>query len=59
MIKLRDALFFVGGVAVGLYVAKLYARQQVNSGIANVLNTFGLSGLTPTVQGLVTPQIVN
>jgi len=55
---LKYALIFVGGVAVGLAIAKLYARQQVNSGIASALHTAGLDQYTSLVQGLVTPQVV-
>lgn len=59
MISVKEALFFVGGVAVGLYVAKLYARQQVNNTIGNALNAIGLGSIAPTVEGLVTPAVVN
>jgi hypothetical protein len=58
MISLKDALIFVGGVAVGLYVAKLYARNKVDSTIQGAFNAIGLPQLAPTVEGLVTPQVV-
>lgn len=54
----KELLFFVGGVALGLYIAKLYARSQVNSTISSALDSVGLGGLAPTVQGLVTPAVV-
>lgn len=59
MISLRDALFFAGGVAVGLYVAKIYARNQVDNAISTGLDKLGLGALAPVVQGLVTPAVVN
>jgi len=59
MISLRDCLFFAGGVAVGLYVAKLYARNQVDNAIATGLDKIGLGSLAPVIQGLVTPAVVN
>jgi hypothetical protein len=43
MISLRDVLFLAGGVAIGVYVVKLY---------------FGLEKYAPTIQGLVTPAVV-
>ena len=59
MISVKDVLVFAGGVAVGLYVAKLYARRQVNNAIGDGLDKIGLGALTPFVQGLVTPAVVN
>jgi amino acid permease len=35
---------FAGGVGVGLLVAKLYARSQVQGGIHSLLDNFGLAG---------------
>ena len=59
MISLKDVLIFAGGVAVGLYVAKLYARQQVDSTITGVFDKLGLPSVGPIVSGLVTPAVVN
>ncbi len=59
MISLKDVLIFAGGVAVGLYVAKLYARQQVDSTITGVSDKIGLPSVGPFVSGLVTPAVVN
>ncbi len=56
--ELKYALIFVGGIAVGLVIAKYYARNQVNTGIASALHSVGLDQYTSTVQGLVTPQVV-
>ncbi len=35
---------FAGGVAVGLLIAKEYARSQVKSGLDSALDTFHLGG---------------
>jgi hypothetical protein len=37
---------FAGGVAVGLFAAKLYAANQVSSGIHGALQSIGLGGGT-------------
>ncbi len=58
MIRVRDVLFLAGGIAIGLYVAKLYARSQVNDAIKNSLDTFGLGKYAGQVEGLVTPAVV-
>jgi len=57
-IGIKEVAIFVGGVAVGLYLAKLYARNQVNSEISSGLNRIGLGAFAPSVEGLVTPQVV-
>lgn len=54
----KEALFFVGGIAAGLYIAKLYARSQVNSAIQTGLDKIGLGSIAPQVEGLVTPVVV-
>lgn len=54
----KNVVFFGAGFAIGLYVAKLYAANKVNTTIASALDSVGLGGLTPTVQGLVTPAVV-
>ncbi len=35
---------FGGGVVVGLFAAKLYARSQVQGGIGSVFKALGLGG---------------
>ena len=55
---LKYGLIFVGGVAVGLLIAKQYARAQVNSAIGSALDSVGLGKYAATVEGLVTPQVV-
>lgn len=54
------ALAFVGGVAVGLLIAKLYARSKVQDVITSGLTSIGLSsstagsiaqGIAPAVTG--------
>jgi hypothetical protein len=59
-VGLKEVLFFAGGVAVGLYVAKLYARSQVNGAIHEGLDAIGLGGgyIESIAQGLVTPAVV-
>lgn len=54
------ALAFVGGVAAGLLIAKLYARSKVEDAIGSGLTSVGLSpstangiaqGIAPLVTG--------
>jgi hypothetical protein len=54
------AIAFVGGVGVGLLVAKVYARQQVRSGLHDALNAVGLGGgrVEAFLSGVVVPQVV-
>lgn len=53
-------LAFVGGVAVGLYAAKLYAEKKTDDVIHNALDRAGLAG--GTVEGIaksiLTPLVV-
>lgn len=42
------ALAFVGGVAAGLLIAKLYARSKVEDALASGLGSLGLSSSTAT-----------
>ncbi len=41
---IKYALIFGGGVAAGLLIAKLYARQQVGDAIGQGLGAIGLGG---------------
>jgi hypothetical protein len=58
VISVKDALIFVGGVAVGLLIAKAYARNQLNDAIQSGLDKVGLGAYAHDVQGLVTPAVV-
>jgi hypothetical protein len=42
------ALAFVGGVAVGLLIAKLYVRSKLEDAIGSGLTSLGLSQSTAT-----------
>jgi hypothetical protein len=59
-VGLKEVLIFAGGVAAGLYIAKLYARSQVNGAIHEGLDKVGLGDdyFESVVQGLVTPAVV-
>lgn len=50
---------FLGGVAVGLWVAKQYAKQTISSDISNTLNSVGLGGGTieKVAQAVIVPQV--
>jgi hypothetical protein len=54
------SLAFVGGVAIGLLVAKLYARQQVTEGAHKFLDSIGLGGgvTQNLVDSIVIPAVV-
>ena len=58
MPTVREALFLVGGVAIGLLIAKQYARTRFNSALESALGTVGLGGYAAQVEGLITPQVV-
>jgi hypothetical protein len=53
------ALIFVGGVATGLYIAKLYARNKTESAVHDVLSKIGLSGgaIEETANRLIVPSV--
>lgn len=53
-------LAFAGGVASGLLIAKLYARQKVSDTVHTGLEAVGLAGgvTENLVQGVLVPQVV-
>lgn len=50
------SLAFAAGVAVGLLVAKIYARSQITDGVHKVLDSVGLGG--GTTQNLVDTFVI-
>lgn len=52
-------LIFAGGVAVGLVIAKLYARSQWSNAIHDALAKAGLAGgpIEETVDRVILPQV--
>jgi hypothetical protein len=56
---LTYGLVFSGGVAVGLYLAKLYAKSEATSTIHSVLNSVGFGGgvVETITDRLVTPSL--
>jgi hypothetical protein len=57
MIKL--GLFFVGGVATGLLIAKFYARSQVGDAIHDAFTKVGAGGgvLEETAKKIIVPLV--
>jgi hypothetical protein len=53
-------LAFAGGVAVGLYAAKLYARSQVDDAIHEGLDAINLGGgkIESVAKAILTPAVV-
>lgn len=56
---MRSFLFFAGGVATGLFIAKLYARRQVGDAISQALNKAGVGGgaLEQSLKDVLVPLI--
>lgn len=57
---MRSALFFAGGVATGLLIAKLYARAKAGDAIHGALDKVGLGGgeFEQVVKDLLIPRTV-
>lgn len=51
---------FVGGVGVGLFVAKLYAQNKIQGDLDSLLNKAGVGGgaIQSFVDGTVVPNLV-
>lgn len=58
---LKYSIVFGGGIAVGLLLAREYARREVNTTIHDGLAAVGLADgfIERTAQGLITPNVVN
>lgn len=53
-------LLFVGGVATGLFIAKLYAKKKTEDSVHSVLDAIGLGGGTieEIADSIIVPQVV-
>jgi hypothetical protein len=56
---IKTALIFVGGVATGLLIAKLYARSRTEGAIHDALDKFGLGGgqIEEAAKRLIVPSV--